>query len=174
MRGTERHKITIAMHADNWAREANPAVNVKVQRFPDFGSNYGRGGVEAVRERFGCSEATAGRALEFAWEAQAREFWEWDDNDDASPLKEHLLPAFGGTLTITQEGRSGGWLVVEGLPDVEDWTRKQARAWKRFESEIEGQIEYLTAWAQIEELIYANEWAMDKDSLERMIAEALT
>ena len=34
---------------------------------------------------------------------------------------------------VRQDGRSGGWCVVEGLSDVESWDAIQLGRWRRFE-----------------------------------------
>jgi hypothetical protein len=38
-------------------------------------------------------------------------------------------------------GRSGGWLVVEGLPDVDSWEPKLLKAWSEFEAACKAQVE---------------------------------
>jgi hypothetical protein len=47
--------------------------------------------------------------------------------DDAS---EHFFPDYN--IQVSTEGRSGGWLVVEGLPDVDTWGAKLLQTWKEF------------------------------------------
>jgi hypothetical protein len=70
--------------------------------------------------------------------------------DDACNLK---LDSYG--VKAYQDGRSGGWLYVMGLPEpVEDWPVKLRKAWTAFaegcESEIRG-LEYSMAY-----LLYGN------------------
>lgn len=39
-------------------------------------------------------------------------------------------------VRVRSAGRSGGWLVVDGLPDVDDWDLQDLNRWRRFESLI--------------------------------------
>lgn len=39
---------------------------------------------------------------------------------------------FGPQVECWREGRSGGWLVVNGLPDIEDWTVSLLTKWHTF------------------------------------------
>ena len=39
---------------------------------------------------------------------------------------------FGANVKVYQEGRSGGWLVVHGLGDVESWGPEDLEAWNTF------------------------------------------
>lgn len=132
-------------------------VNVKAYNFTD---------VDAVTDRFGCSEATAQKALEMAFECQQESFWETYDSEEMA----YFFPG-NRNAQVYSAGRSGGWLVVEGLPDVEDWDAVMLGRWRRFEIAVNANVKYLTSDEQVLELIEINEWAMDKDALDTMLRE---
>ena len=46
----------------------------------------------------------------------------------------------GCTPKVYQEGRSGGWLTVHGLPDPEEWTAPLHVKWQRFEAGVKAQL----------------------------------
>jgi hypothetical protein len=52
----------------------------------------------------------------------------WDRLKDLA--EEIWGPASG--VSIGSEGRSGGWAVVDGLPDVEDWDAVALAKWRKF------------------------------------------
>jgi hypothetical protein len=135
-----------------------PSVNVKCYKFPD---------IDDVMERFGCSEKTAERALEYAFETHAEMFWETAKDD----LTEHYF--VGERLKLYSAGRSGGWLVVVGLPDIEDWDAIALSRWARFATGIRREVDWLGEKDNVLELIALNEWATDQASIEGMIAVAL-
>ncbi len=64
-------------------------------------------------------------------------------------------------VTFEQDGRSGGWLVVHGLPDIEDWDAVRIARWRRFERiarDIAAGIP-----AQVISLVYINDWQWQQD-----------
>jgi hypothetical protein len=44
------------------------------------------------------------------------------------------------SVKIWTAGRQGGWLVVEGLPDVDSWDAKLLTAWSQFETSCQGLV----------------------------------
>jgi hypothetical protein len=61
---------------------------------------------------------------------------------------------------VTQEGRSGGWAVVSGLPELEDWDAVQLAKWRKFEKRarsIAADIPY-----QLVQSIYLNAWEAEQ------------
>jgi hypothetical protein len=100
--------------------EQLPAINVKppplYHRMPDA--------VRSMPESY----------TQAAFERVARDWWDMVAPDLA---QHHLHSAFKGSdPQVRQVGRSGGWLVVEGLGDPAEWTVRQDRAWDRFEKAI--------------------------------------
>lgn len=118
-----------------------PCVNVKAYHFPLPG---------LVESEFGCDERTAERALEYAFECACETFWECVGDDVAN-----FLPRAKGHH---QDGRSGGWLCVEGLPPVEEWDAIAVSAWGRFERAVKETIAELTSDETTLSMIRANEW----------------
>ena len=135
-------KSEIQFHSAGFGRQSHPAVKVKCY-------NFARG--LDVAAEFKCDEATAERALEFAWKSECEDFWE-----QAQELAEYNL---GPGVTIYSEGRSSGWLVVHGLPDVETWDAIAVNRWFRFVRGVEADIAYRTSATNVREAIAANRWA---------------
>ncbi len=46
--------------------------------------------------------------------------------------REHAMETFHESVRVYSEGRSGGWLVVDGLPHVDDWDAIRVTTWARF------------------------------------------
>lgn len=92
------------------------------------------------------------------WEFEYLEGWATgsDRGDDA------LFP--DDNVTLEQDGRSGGWIVVKGLPDIDEWDVVRLARWRKFERIARGiadDIPYLCLSS-----IYSNEWEADKQEAE--------
>ncbi len=120
-----------------------PMLNVK---------HYGQfGQAQAVRDRFQCSEAVADKALEYAWDRARDLFWEH--------AKDDAVNIFGNHAKVYSEGRQGGWLVVNGLPDVEEWDAIQLGKWAQFARYMREDMAGLAELENILDAIEANRWA---------------
>lgn len=129
-----------------------PAINVKVRGASCYYD------ADKVAKHFKCDRATAEKALEFALDSAREMFWE-----DA---QEEITERFGPPAKVFSDGRSGGWLVVQGLLDVDCWeegtcdTDSPAEKWEEFEKWVR---EDIMARAQdvdgMLEKIDANRWA---------------
>ena len=128
-----------------------PAVNVKTRHWPD---------ADLVRRTFECSENRAEWASQAAYDMHAESFWE-SAGDDA----EYML----GPCKVYSAGRSGGWLIVEGLPPIESWDAIMVAKWGRFERAMHAEVEYLCSDEAIVDSIRANEWALDADAITAMM-----
>ena len=53
---------------------------------------------------------------------------EWDTAEDTA--RDVLC---NNRVKVWSEGRSGGWAVVDGLPDIDDWDAIMLARWRRFE-----------------------------------------
>lgn len=118
--------------------DGRPAVNVKVH-FPrsfydgtmarETESEYGLPGFAAWWDAHADDESF-GWLFDAACEGERETFAEWENsgNLDYAPA----FPDYSGRLKMYQDGRSGGWLVVEGLPDVESWDAVMVSRWARF------------------------------------------
>lgn len=115
---------------------SHPAVNVKHHLWvPDLIRKYKDDGHEF-----------SGDAGFWAW---LKELWDRSDYDaldgpdefarescwdDAQTVADEIWPE--RTVKVWSEGRSGGWCVVHGLPDIEDWDAIALGRWARFEKQI--------------------------------------
>lgn len=126
----------------------HPSVNVKC---------YAKWGLtDAIAERFHCSEETAEKALEYAWESETESFWEsWTDKDELS----YYFPGY--QIEVYGEGRQGGHLTVHGLPDVDSWDAIMVSRWARFAKSIREDIDYRTSAETLGDAIEVNQWAVD-------------
>lgn len=124
-------KKDVEFHSDGCGRTARPAVNIKVRgdwrRVPlplEFGRCDGepvRSAPEFTRDWVEAHEA----AFEAAW-GQACE-------NGVEQLIEDAKTLFGKHVKVYQEGRSGGWLVVEGLPRFDSWNAVMLGKWRQWE-----------------------------------------
>jgi hypothetical protein len=126
-----------------------PAINVKVYGMQGF--------TDRIAKQFGCSEDDAQNALNREFESEQENFWVC-----AQLLAQDIL---GTGVTVTQEGRSGGWLVVNGLP-ADDWDQELVSKWIDFERTIEAdirsRISYESMVAGIESAGYLREFSYTK------------
>lgn len=136
-----------------------PALNVKVHG----GLNWG---AERIAKEFRVPLAQAERAGELAFESAQERFWNERalnalnfamlDADRASEVKPAGLQP--SPYNVMSAGRSGGWLIVEGLPPVDSWDAVQFGQWRKFARLIRDEIADLLAWEQIRDAIEANNW----------------
>lgn len=147
----------ITLRGGDWGERSEndpPAINVKVQRYARDGAAHGDPwGV--IAEDFGTTEAAAEKALGLAFEHAQAEFWE-----ELAPelWRERLAPAFEGAGCVESDGRSGGWLIVTGLPPVGEWTSEQINAWGVFEESILQTVESLSSFADARQRMLDNGW----------------
>lgn len=146
---------TVSMHREGYVGPAYPALNVKCYRLPD---------PDAVIARFGCSRQRAERALEWAVESHREDFWGpcGPDSPYQSRAEDALREAYGDAadrLSIWSAGRSGGWLIVKGLPPVDEWRKVDLAKWSVFASEIAAEIAYLASEEALLDTIEVHEWA---------------
>lgn len=135
----------VETHRVGYGGRSVPAINVKSYSFPR---------ASQVQEEFKCSEEVAERALEFAFQSAQEQFWQ-----DIQDTVRYVLGE--ETVRVFSEGRSGGWLVVEGLPDVSEWNAIRLEKWRKLEKIIKAEIQYLESWEQVRDAIESNQWAED-------------
>ena len=112
-----------------------------------------------VAERLGCSLAQAETCLQYVGETLAERFWE-DAEDTARDI-------FGDkSLTVYSEGRSGGWLVVNGLPDIEYWDAIMLGKWRSLKVRLQNEIKHIGDFDDIIDLIEANGWHVELEDKE--------
>jgi hypothetical protein len=67
----------------------------------------------------------------------------------------------GEKVTVDCQGRSGGWLVVLGLPPVEEWDAVMVSRWNKFQNDVRNDVDYQMGKEAMLEAIEANEWWKD-------------
>lgn len=127
--------------SDIETRRGLPALNVKCYDFAH--------GLD-VPKTFGCTEKQAERALEFAWETACEDFWR--------DLPEYARDILSPRADVFSDGRSGGWLVVKGLPPVESWDAVLCSKWAKFARLARSELRYLASAENVREQIESNEW----------------
>lgn len=123
--------VEVDTHGSNGPYHPKPAVNVKVRRgfeslkpedWESIRSNvrdYEAGLASETVERFGreyCERFESEQSTAFY------EVWYSEACSQGFEQAEEIAQAlFGPDVKVYSAGRSGGWLIVEGLPNVEDW-----------------------------------------------------
>ena len=123
-------------------RESVPTINVKCYHFGPS--------AEVIMARFGCDRATAEKASEFAWQSACEQFWR--------EMPETVSEIFPGAKCYS-DGRSSGWLVVTGLPEVESWDAVMVGKWAKLVKIVAAEIDYLKSDGYVLGEIEANQWA---------------
>jgi hypothetical protein len=148
----------VQQHSDGY-RDMLPAVNVKVyttieqawdqyqrEEMPDPGFT-----LDWIEDNIP-EDLLQGR-WESACESEYEYFEDWTTTAEDSLFPDH-------NVRLEVQGRSGGWIAVHGLPDIEDWDAILLARWRKFERiarDIADGIPFQTLL-----LIYINdyEWAM--------------
>lgn len=121
--------------ADIVTRSGLPALNVKVYDLRQWPS------AEHITATYAVPAPAAQHMLEQLWNIAVEDFWR-----DATLTAEEYLPR---GAEVFSDGRSGGWLLVDGLGDVAEWTTAQRQQWTRFTNGIQQSIRYFSGrtWA---------------------------
>lgn len=109
-------------------RDGLPCVNVKVY------ASVTRKVLDAVERDTGMpgfadwaqAKLDADAWPEWAWESAIENGWECLETDAEQAFQ-------GYAVKLHAEGRSGGWCVVKGLPDIDSWDAIMLGRWRRFE-----------------------------------------
>lgn len=119
-------KADVRMHSDGFGPR-RPAVNVKVHaglEAIDWDAVHWEAGDDAMSEGW-LREHLSDDALQGWWDVACGLGFE-QARQDAREI-------FGSHVNVYSEGRSGGWIVVDGIPDLEDWDAVMLGKWRRFE-----------------------------------------
>jgi hypothetical protein len=155
----------VEMHSDGYGPR-RPAVNVKVAGSPESAW------AEFVKDE----EPDDGFTLEWVRENVSEErleaiFWNVCENEFeylaawATTDEDAIFPASQyGRVTIEREGRSGGWAVVDGLPDVEEWDAILLARWRKFERVAKDFAGSVMVW--VLSSLYINEWKWQRDEMQ--------
>jgi len=145
-------KMDVDFHSDGY-RPGNPAVNVKVHHLLCS--------TDDIMERFNCSEESAEKALEYAFESACDDFW-----NSLQELTDYILQMG----KVYQEGRSGGWAVVHDLPDFKSWDAVMLSKWRKFVNAVLDSVKYLTSKKHLLEVIDVNNWHLEGSEKYNFIA----
>ncbi len=139
-------KTDIRVHRARLYAADVPAVNVKVRK-----SLYPV--VEAVMERWSVTKELAEKAVDLAFCTHQEQFWEyWGDE---SNINEYFP---GNYAKVYSAGRSGGWLEVHNLKDLEYWDAIDVMRWYRFQRDVLLDVEYHTSKEVLLESIDSNDY----------------
>lgn len=122
----------VQMHSDGF-RPGRPAVNVKV--YGGLSDGFDAWAKLAPADHGDVPvEFTEDWVREHVTE-EALDGWFWDTcSFEFEMIQQDAEEVLGVTdKQVWQEGRSGGWVVVDGLPDLEDWDAVHLAKWRRFE-----------------------------------------
>lgn len=158
----------VQQHTVGYGHNVLPAVNVKVY------ANVTHGIVEEVNRDHGY--AADGPDLEWV-ESQLEDSPDWFDSAcefESEYLREwgaEIFAEAGHRVKFWHEGRSGGWIVAKGLPDLEEWDAILLGKWRKFERiarEIANGVPY-----QMVALLLFNVWEpMQEEHAEDVSAAA--
>lgn len=135
-------------------RKGLPAVNVKVRKFPSataFLNHHDKTTKSSYIEDWTSEEERAEKALDIALEATQEFFWDYWHMPESEYFPGH-------TVSARPNGRSGGWLVVKGLPDFDTWDAIMLNKWRQFEKDVRSDVDYLTSDEVMFDSIDANDW----------------
>lgn len=154
-------KSDIETHREGYYGPECPAINVKLYR--------GKGTCPAIdandiAEHFGCTKQTAEQAAEFCYQSAVEQFWE--------QMTETATEIFG-RCNVYSVGRSGGWLIVQGLPPIESWDAVMLGKWAKLCKIARMEIAWLCSKDYILDMIGANGWAEDEQTHTRAVAAGM-
>ena len=141
-------KDDVKMHREGYGFTRTPAINVKF---------YGHIDPELVADRLGCSLPRAETCLQYAGETlaeMAEDFW-----DD---IARDIFGDESLKVKVYSEGRSGGWLIVKGLPDIEYWDAIMLGKWRSLEVTLHNAIK-VPDFDYVIDLIETNEWHVEPE-----------
>lgn len=142
MTRTTYRKDDVQVHSEGFGRMGRLAVNVKVYRSSrsvplplELGSSYPIGHPELISTSYTADGFTHEWVEQWAEENSDTAdslFWQ-TCADGWEQLQELAEEIWGKGTKVYSEGRSGGWAVVDGLDDLEQWDAIALGKWRRFE-----------------------------------------
>jgi hypothetical protein len=122
----------IDTHGIGYYGRSLPAVNVKVYKGP---LDLDDATWETVRSEAGVDQRFDREWVETNVSDSLMDSLFWDtcqwNFEQIETDAEEIFGAYG--VTVHHEGRSGGWAVVEGLPDIDEWDAILIAKWGKFE-----------------------------------------
>jgi hypothetical protein len=141
---TIRTKEDVSFHYDR--QRGVPALNIKVYgnvtdvKLPLALGQYKEAGDTEWRT------ATTEEGFTHEWidtqdDDTVQAFWEAACETGFEQAKEDAEEIFGADVKVWQEGRSGGWLIVEGLPDFDSWDAIMLGRWRKFARYVDAYVD---------------------------------
>ena len=155
-------KEDVETHSDGF-RPSLPAVNVKV-----YGSWTDQDAAEVLAENASTDERFSVEWLEEREDELSWLFWEacssgWE------MIEQDAEEIFGGGVKVSAEGRQGGWAVVDGLPDLEQWDAVMVAKWAKFRRYARAEAENVPrAMVSIAYINAFEPWAAEQDNPARL------
>jgi hypothetical protein len=157
MAGRSYSRDDVQTHSDGY-RESLPAVNIKVYTTIDQAwDQFQREELAEEDSDFTLEwieENISEELLQARWEGACEFEYEYFEAWATGKDGDSLFPDDSVTLEI--EGRSGGWIAVRGLPELEEWDAVRIARWRKFERiarDIADGIPY-----QVLSLVYINDY----------------
>lgn len=154
----------VETHCQGYYGPQLPAVNVKV-----------RGGLESVSLPLDLGQVSEDGGATFTPVTTPEDFtrewleglpeeatgalWEWALESGWEMLRADAAEIFSAyDIEVWAEGRSGGWAVVSGLPEIEEWDAVLLAKWRRFERFAKGYAADIPR--AMAELAFLNLWEL--------------
>lgn len=154
-------KEDVDQHPRGYGYGMVPAVNVKTDPW-------------SVDRHFGkiAEEYDDPSFVEWA-ERQSDDFWNgefefacevgWED------LQSDAEEIFGQGVKVYSEGRSGGWAIVDGLKEFEDWDAVDLAKWRKFERWAKDTAQ--TIPESMVELAYINAYSAERERCQQAMTQ---
>jgi hypothetical protein len=127
-------KANVQFHRDGLYGPSKPAINVKLYKIDlrtltlPLEEGVVDGAATYTEDDFTHDWIDANveeDEMETVWHGVCEQGWE--------SLEQEAKDIWGKETKVFAEGRSGGWAIVEGLKDFEDWNAVDLAQWRRFE-----------------------------------------
>ena len=174
MKRTTYRKTDVQTHRVGYGYNSAPAVNIKLdlynwlRRVDRAEVAYYVGDDEVAEfmawldDRYDDDNDPDGTDLWGLAESHAEGEWEY--------FADWAVEHFGRGVRISREGRSGGWMTVEGLDDIERWDAIALGKWRQWERWVRSTIEDFPTGMAV--LAAINEWEVVRAEREAKRAEA--
>lgn len=149
-----REDVTRSYHQGH---HGDPMVNVKVY-----------GGLSEGFAQFRKEEGDYDPSFTEEWveanlsDEDVEEYFQFACASEWEYAQDYAEEIFGAHVKVYGAGRSGGWAVVTGLDDVDEWDAVALAKWRKFENYATSAAEYIPG--AMVSLIYINafQWAQDE------------
>lgn len=130
---------TIETHSEYCNGKQLPAINIKVYKMPNVTNLFPS-----------ISKEQSEKTENFCFNQACHDFW--------FSVESMAESVFGENIDIYQAGRSGGWLVVDGLPEITEWDDEMISKWGHFKELVKTEIDYQMSSEVWESNILSNRW----------------